>query len=64
MRNMAIMKTLTYVFWSALGGVVFCLAMTIVTAVQHHRIEKAQENAPLTIPLPAKANPGAPAAGG
>lgn len=58
------MKATTYLFWSAFGGVVFCLAMTIVTAVHQHRVEKAQESAPLSIPLPADATPGAPAAGG
>jgi hypothetical protein len=55
------MKKLSYVFWSALGGVVFCFGMTVVTGVQQHRIRKAQENAPLSIPLPAEDARTAPA---
>jgi hypothetical protein len=45
------MKAMNAVFWSAVAGIVICLAMTIYTGVKESQ-EKAQP-VPLTIPTPA-----------
>ncbi len=45
------MKALTYVFSTAVVGIVACLVMTIVTAVRQHEAEA--HPAPISIPTPA-----------
>ncbi len=46
---------LNVLFWSVVGGLVFCLAMTIYTAVQKHAHDRVVESAAKTMPLPADA---------